>query len=74
MTCCDEVTLSSTDATFLADSYNLFAGKYTLYTQQSTLNGRKVYQLEVNNNYCLYFASNSKWVINTCDKLGETGL
>jgi hypothetical protein len=80
------VTITSTDATYLS-GYTLFAATYTKYNNTLTLNGRMVYKhkskyitnllIHLNSSnsagdYCLYFASTNKWVINTCAQLGST--
>lgn len=71
LNCCETVTITSTDATYLASGYRIFAATYTKYNDTLTLNGRMVYKLETGD-YCLYFASTNKWVINDCPLLGST--
>ena len=81
------MTITSTDATYLASGYRIFAATYTKYNDTLTLNGRMVYKHEskyITNifihlnlsysagDYCLYFASTNKWVINDCPQLGST--
>lgn len=71
LNCCDTVTITSTDAAYLASGYRIFAATYNKYNDTLTLNGRMVYKHETEH-YCLYFASTDNWVINNCRNLGST--
>merc|ERR1711962_386498 len=68
VTCCDNVLLTSTDASFLGTRDVYFAGVYSLYTFNPSFNGRKVYRLSdcVYYHQCLYWSSNA-WRIGPCN-------
>merc|ERR1712179_257940 len=70
LNCCETVTITSTDATFLASVYRILAGTYSKYTDSPSKNGRVVYKLQ-SRDYCLYFSDCNTWAINTCSNIGS---
>merc|ERR1712179_74934 len=70
LNCCETVTITSTDATFLASVYRILAGTYSKYTDSTSKNGRVVYKLQ-SRDYCLYFSDCNTWAINTCSNIGS---
>jgi len=70
LTCCTTVELTGTsDGTFITSGYKTFAGSYTLYTSNPTLNDRNVYKQD-GSDYCLYY-SNNAWRIVDCSNVGS---
>ena len=69
VTCCDTVTLSSTDLTYLASAYKIMMGTYVRYTTTPTSNDRNVYQQQDNPQYCLSYAF-SAWRVSDCTDVG----
>merc|ERR1711970_217404 len=70
LTCCDTVTLSSSNSDFLSSGYKVFAGTYTKYTERPSVNDRTVYKLEGSStDYCLFYAF-GRWAVSKCENVG----
>ena len=70
MSCCEKVTLSSSNSDFLITGYKVFAGTYSKYTTTPEVNDRMVYKLEGSPTiYCLFYAV-GRWAISKCENVG----
>merc|ERR1719312_1387233 len=70
LTCCDSVTLSSTNQDFLNSGKKILAGNYKKYSTNPEVNDRMVYKLEgTSTEYCLFY-SYWRWAISKCENVG----
>ena len=64
MTCCDEVTISTTNTA--VSTY--YTGTYTYDSADDLVGDRKVYKKD---DACIYwFADNKQWIVTGCDQIG----